>query len=187
MGMGGSSSPPPLSCRVPLPCCHPTYVLRDSAGSTGRGTGVPSQLVRPYAVCMHVSTHACMWCPSLTEQRWCSRARRPWRMRSPARAEVAGDSGAQRLPLFLWRTGGAGWSPHFGWLGVRGPGAPGKLLLNPILLLERRKRPQVPNMVRARGTGSHPGAADPTLALLTPQPDPCISRGGLSLVLFDSV
>lgn len=40
LGNGGSPCPQPLSYRGPSPRCHPTCVLRPSAGSAGRGDGV---------------------------------------------------------------------------------------------------------------------------------------------------
>lgn len=53
LGNWGSPCPRPLSCRVPLPRCHPTCVLRPSAGSAGRGVGVwggvPSPPAQPPA------------------------------------------------------------------------------------------------------------------------------------------
>lgn len=52
LGNGGSPCPRPLSCRVPSPRCHPTCVLRPSAGSAGRGDGVGGCPL-PAAMCVH--------------------------------------------------------------------------------------------------------------------------------------
>lgn len=176
-----SPSPWLLSCRAPSPRCHPTCVPRPSAGSAGRRERgpLPSPLSRP--LMPHPSTP----CPSLAGHRWSSRARTSrWRMRSPARAEGAGDGRGHRPPSLWGRVA----PPVPGWWGTRAsedPCHPGSCFCTLFWLqLGGRDSPQTP-FGGCQGCWYPPGgsrALIPPCASLSPAQHS--SRGGLSFVFI---
>lgn len=136
-GCLGSPGSRPLSCRVPLPRCHPTCAPRASAGSAGTGAGGPLPACSaPEAVSIQ--------CLSLAELRWS----RTSRTRSPARAEGVGDSRGH-IPIPHCGTAGAGGTPQGyprGWWGLL---MPRQLLLYPISVPARGRESLHPHLLGA--------------------------------------